>query len=305
MPPPGGSTYTPSVESGVEEVPNCGVCGEDIPAAGALACAACSSPHHADCWRFLGGCSVFACGGKDAVDFASRAATLRTEGLAIAETTRPPLRIGPVVTGLGRRFRSRLPFLLRTVPAGLAGALVSVVIGKAFEADPLRKAEVVAAVLLAGGIYGALAPFLASLQLRRPRGLAALSFLVATATFWFLDTARIRGDAALPFFLVIFVGALVFASSLAEWIAGYRTALGELLGDLGPWVRGGIAWAAVAAVIVCLGWIDHGRIEFEGELFLIAITMGLMGCGVAVPATEQGKKSFLAAIGSDRALPGA
>jgi hypothetical protein len=49
-----------------EEGPDvlCGVCGEAIVGERTL-CARCSTPHHSDCWRYAGGCTVFACQGKE------------------------------------------------------------------------------------------------------------------------------------------------------------------------------------------------------------------------------------------------
>jgi hypothetical protein len=49
-----------------EEVgpPLCKVCGEPILKGPRTVCRTCHVPYHADCWEFIGSCSVFGCGGK-------------------------------------------------------------------------------------------------------------------------------------------------------------------------------------------------------------------------------------------------
>jgi hypothetical protein len=39
----------------------CGVCGEE-PTTRRVQCAKCDTPHHDECWKYGGGCSVYACG---------------------------------------------------------------------------------------------------------------------------------------------------------------------------------------------------------------------------------------------------
>ena len=41
----------------------CPVCKVSTPAD--PACSLCRTPHHRDCWRYAGHCSVFGCGGRD------------------------------------------------------------------------------------------------------------------------------------------------------------------------------------------------------------------------------------------------
>lgn len=43
--------------------PICKVCGEAITSA-AVACTICRTPHHRDCWEFVGACSIYGCHGK-------------------------------------------------------------------------------------------------------------------------------------------------------------------------------------------------------------------------------------------------
>lgn len=56
------------VASGVAEAddlgpPLCKVCGESIVVPGVV-CATCKTPHHRDCWEFVGSCSIYGCSGK-------------------------------------------------------------------------------------------------------------------------------------------------------------------------------------------------------------------------------------------------
>lgn len=51
--------------------PVCKVCGEPIVGAYVL-CASCKTPHHRDCWMFIGNCSVFGCQGKTSLSSVRR-----------------------------------------------------------------------------------------------------------------------------------------------------------------------------------------------------------------------------------------
>jgi len=48
------------------ETPLCQVCGDDITEE-PVYCKKCRTPQHLDCWRYYGGCAVYACGGKKAM----------------------------------------------------------------------------------------------------------------------------------------------------------------------------------------------------------------------------------------------
>jgi len=52
---------TPDEEDGP---PICKVCGEPIAAGAVIVCAACNTPHHRDCWEYVGACSIYGCNGK-------------------------------------------------------------------------------------------------------------------------------------------------------------------------------------------------------------------------------------------------
>ena len=42
----------------------CKVCGEAIVEDAVIVCASCNTPHHRDCWEYVGGCSIYGCSGK-------------------------------------------------------------------------------------------------------------------------------------------------------------------------------------------------------------------------------------------------
>lgn len=46
--------------------PICKVCGEVIDAP-AVVCVVCQTPHHRDCWEFVGSCSIYGCNGRQSV----------------------------------------------------------------------------------------------------------------------------------------------------------------------------------------------------------------------------------------------
>ncbi len=42
--------------------PVCKVCGEVIDGGPVVVCSSCRTPHHADCWEYVGSCSIYGCG---------------------------------------------------------------------------------------------------------------------------------------------------------------------------------------------------------------------------------------------------
>jgi hypothetical protein len=51
------------VESVAEHEGRCLVCGCAVAPSRSVRCTACQAPHHADCWEYNGGCSMFGCRG--------------------------------------------------------------------------------------------------------------------------------------------------------------------------------------------------------------------------------------------------
>jgi hypothetical protein len=63
-PGPGGDPAIQIVATeGGSDAIQCGVCGEGLSGP-TTRCRVCSTPHHSDCWEFLGGCSIYACEGR-------------------------------------------------------------------------------------------------------------------------------------------------------------------------------------------------------------------------------------------------
>lgn len=57
-----------STDAGLDDVatdaPICKVCGEPIGEGPIIVCSACRTPHHRDCWEFVGACSIYGCNGR-------------------------------------------------------------------------------------------------------------------------------------------------------------------------------------------------------------------------------------------------
>ncbi len=47
-----------------EGPPVCKVCGDPISQGAVIVCAVCNTPHHRDCWEYVGACSIYGCNGK-------------------------------------------------------------------------------------------------------------------------------------------------------------------------------------------------------------------------------------------------
>jgi hypothetical protein len=43
--------------------PTCKVCGEPIAGLDVVLCSVCNTPHHRDCWEYVGACSIYGCNG--------------------------------------------------------------------------------------------------------------------------------------------------------------------------------------------------------------------------------------------------
>lgn len=56
---------SPGIADLSTDAPVCKVCGESITGRKVL-CALCKTPHHDDCWEYIGACSVFGCTSKQA-----------------------------------------------------------------------------------------------------------------------------------------------------------------------------------------------------------------------------------------------
>lgn len=43
---------------------SCPVCGESVEGAYVVQCQGCHTPHHKECWKYAGGCAIYACGSR-------------------------------------------------------------------------------------------------------------------------------------------------------------------------------------------------------------------------------------------------
>ncbi len=61
---PGPGLATGRLEVPAESAPRCEVCGDAIPDSARVDCQDCGTPHHEDCFAYLGQCSVYGCGSR-------------------------------------------------------------------------------------------------------------------------------------------------------------------------------------------------------------------------------------------------
>ena len=54
----------PSAPDEADGPPICKVCGYPIAEGAVIVCAVCNTPHHRDCWEYVGACSIYGCTGK-------------------------------------------------------------------------------------------------------------------------------------------------------------------------------------------------------------------------------------------------
>jgi Prokaryotic RING finger family 1 len=54
----------PATPDDDEGPPICKVCGEPISHGAVIVCSVCNTPHHRDCWEYVGACSIYGCNGK-------------------------------------------------------------------------------------------------------------------------------------------------------------------------------------------------------------------------------------------------
>lgn len=266
-----------------------------------MACGDCLAPHHTDCWAFQQGCSIFGCGGHSPVPLATVEDHLQARGLTITEATRAPLRLGPVVQSLARKFTSRARFLPRTLTAGVLGACLGVGIGSLFEVDFLHKGYVFGGLLGSGALYGLLAPFLAPFQVRHPRIATGLSFLFFTSLFAVLDYLSVRGFLGGIGLAAIFSGMLLFATSASEALLGARTWAAEKLGRLSSPLRMGLTWGAFVAGFLLLAVMDAGHWPASWRWPDAQVVQDILGVSLMVAASggtamETGKQAFLEAV---------
>ncbi|MBI4862212.1 MAG: hypothetical protein HY815_18435 [Candidatus Riflebacteria bacterium] len=276
---------------------SCRVCAHGVPAAVAVACARCSSPHHADCWEFIGGCSVYGCGCRESVPFESVRHGLQVSGLKLAE---PELRRHESAVQ-GKRLLGRLRVgarsLSATLLAGLVGSSISFVLGCILIGGRLTTdAKAIPIIMGIGLVPGLLAPFLAPLQVRHPAKVADAACL---ALCWAIDVhSKVSGSHQAV--IAAMVGSTVLGSALAEWAFGLRSRWAEVLGR-----------AAVPLRYLATGLVSV--VSFELAVKTVGAGPGLNGSEAAVLMVlstlcgghplERGKKLLDASFDLPRPLP--
>lgn len=274
----------------------CPVCGEAVDPATAIACTDCSSPHHPDCWEYQGGCSMFGCGSQHSLDFAAIQAQLSGRELTIDERTRAPVPWKAHAKGLVRYVKTQAVDLPGTMAAGVGGALLSIAAYHVIQPPAGPDGRLYTAILLTGGLYGLLAPFLAPLQLRRPGRTAGASLVGFWALYGLGEMLHVTDLAAMMLVVPLFFLSFLFASSGAELLAGRRTAMGERLGRLAAPARVALTWLfAVGLMVGTVFWDRSGNLPSWRILQEIAL-WGLLAAGTVGPALERGKRDLYARL---------
>ncbi len=271
--------------------PVCRVCGEATDPECDRACGTCRAPHHADCWTFGGGCSIYGCGELTSVPALSLAPDPGTGVLVLGEDHTSSLPVRSLAQGLWRRFRAHAASLPVTLGYGV-GATAAGVTALSFMIGNAPPWEVLVTFLGAGFAYGLLSPFVAPLQHRRPLvfGVGASLVLAVTGSV----IARVSSG---PFWLesivvmTLLVSWMVAASAYADALLGPRSALGGRLGRFDMPARWLATWG-VALVLMVGASIFHGpgfpELVVWGKFGVMAAMVAL----AAAPALEKGKQEY-------------
>jgi hypothetical protein len=274
----------------------CPVCGDPVaPGPEGVLCGLCGAPHHGPCFEYTGRCSIYGCGGITVRPF--EVALTMVQAGTIDESAPEPGWLGPWIAGLPRRAARHVDALPRTMGAGIVGAVVTVVaypllwwmLGRSAAGSPGE--PLLPVILGAAFAHGLLAPFLAPLQHRFPRETAGWGLIVCWMLFTFGELWRGPDSGMLfPFFAAgCVLGALVFATSVAELVAGQFTRFGRRLGRSGPVVR-----ALVAALAFVVGTGVPSQIT--GILLRGAwrdiLVFSLMAGVVGAPSMEVGRAEY-------------
>ncbi len=250
----------------------CPVCGDELDRRKVepVSCVACDTPHHRECWDFMGQCSVFACEGDTARAFGDASAA--AQSLAVSNSSRSEVTTRRSV----RRVSTAFPFpkaIQKKSPLGLQYVSVPRASYSIWEFRPITLlytaslavlpfAFLILVALFSLKLLGAIAVFLASFALALPAGFMELLVLPgklarpALARAFpardrrdfshFLRLRRVEQDGSLPtggvsisgMFLVqglyhhrIDVG-LRLRSLTGEYIASARTDFSGVYGEI-------------------------------------------------------------------------
>jgi hypothetical protein len=206
----------------MKPVNTCLVCAHPVAGSAALVCSRCATPHHGDCWEFVGGCSVYGCGGTSPEPFVETEEELDAPVLvldaATAERHPASIRNSPLLVHLRRQVRS----LPATLGAGALGGLLGCVVAHPSLRYSGDTPEVLGLTVGCGLLHGLLAPFVAPLQLRR-----SMAFTVAALalSFGVFVISGSRNCAAAQIISLV-LGCSLAASTLSERLFGRRSERG-------------------------------------------------------------------------------
>ncbi len=277
----------------------CPVCGVSVESKEALACVACSSPHHKECWDYTGGCSLFGCGSQKSQEFSAVQSKLRGKEMTITEKTQPPIQWKAKLLGLQRRLDARSKDLPRTMLAGFLGAGFSVSSYLLLLETTQGQVRLFFAIFLTGMVYGVSSPFLAPSQLRNPLGAALFSLGSFVFYYWIGDFLRSLGLTSMSLIVPLFFLAFLFASSAAEFLAGARSRLGQLLGRGALPARLALSWFFSVSLMVLTLFCERGGSFPSAEILEEIALWGLLAIGTVGPAMEQGKRGYLESLPGD------
>jgi hypothetical protein len=150
-------------------------------------------------------------------------------------------------------------------------------------------------ILLSGIGYGLLAPFLAPSQHRTPGWMTVLGLLGFSLLFLAGASLHLQGAWEVALVVVLFFQAYLFAGSGAEFLAGARTRLGQVLGPVALPVRLGLAWLLAFSLMLGASYANRGFLPAWTVIREIAI-WAFMAMGTVGPALEQGKAAFRAQL---------
>lgn len=257
-----------------------------------MACGLCRTPHHQDCWDYLGRCGLFGCGGIHAVPFQEGTGPPSLP-MVIDEATRPPLAIR--LRGWVQQVERRSREVVAPVGAGVAGAFL-VLVGFAGYQLSLGFAlgagfhQLVGMVLAAGVLHGLATPLLASLQHRYPRECMGASLVAAGSLVALLNALRPQGLPQTLMVALIMAGFLTFSTSAGEWLFGRYSRIGRRARGLALPLRVAATWAAFVGVCAAVPLVLNGSLP--GALLNQILLWSLLAVAVAAPSLEVGRERY-------------
>lgn len=259
----------------------CDICGCDIERDEAVACTACGTPSHEDCWCYNGRCGIYGCGGSECGPYEpTEAAPLVT----IDETTRPPLRIEPAVEALLRRLPGWSRRLAVPLAFGVATPLAALGVGVALLGTfpPLK----LISVLIASGIAMSLLAALTGRRVRRSP--LTMAFVFAAVGFVSLVVLAITFRNRWLGACMAFVFVALTGSAVAERVCGWLRGRGRVLGAA---ARSVVTGLFIVASILTMGMM-LGKTITTGVLLRVFI-YSLFGVAAAAPAMESAKSALV------------